>query len=254
MTSCYVLLTVLCCLFTRKQKQFCAQQAIDFSLFFLLVSTAFPCRGGVKGWCSLWVLTGHHPFNVELCFSFKAKNKCSWRNKQTWKEVSDTWKTRLLCVSQSKEPVHKEVTLLEKHEPCDAAKVSRCPAEQWAFKADMLWERGTFFSHPKVFSSVLAVRWGKERKLLCSAISSLSTEFDHAPVCQWKIASIYLGWQHGLTAVVASLSRCPGKQGQCCCRSAAEEAAKARMCVTGRAPEWFLRDWGKSVSGSKAHC
>lgn len=51
------------------------QQLLLF--FFLSVSSiAFPSKGGVRGRCSLWVLTGHHPFNVELCFSFKAKNIC----------------------------------------------------------------------------------------------------------------------------------------------------------------------------------
>lgn len=135
------------------------------------------------------------------------------------------------------------------HESCDTAKVIRCPAEQWAFTADTLWERGTFFSHSQVFSSILMERRGKERNLLCSAISCLSTGFERASVCQWKIPSIYLGWQHGLSAVVVSLSRCFGKRGPCCWRSAAEEAGKARTRVLGRIPERFSRDWGKSVSG-----
>jgi len=34
LTSCCVRLRMLCCLFSRKQKQFCAQQATDFSFFF----------------------------------------------------------------------------------------------------------------------------------------------------------------------------------------------------------------------------
>lgn len=156
----------------------------------------------------------------------------------------DTWKTSLLCVPQSKEPVHKEIALLEKHESCDGAKVSRCPAEHWAFKADLLWERGTFFSHSKVFPSVLTERGGKERNLFCSAVLSLSTGFEHAPGCRWKIVSI--DGEHSLGAVIPSLSRCFGKGGLCCCQSVAE---KAKSCVRGRIPEQFSREWGKSAGG-----
>lgn len=165
----------------------------------------------------------------------------------------DTWKTRLLCVPQSKEPVHKQITLLETHESCDAAKVSRCPAEQSAFKADLLWERGTFFSHCKVFPGILTERGGKERNLLCSAVSSLSTGFEHAPGCQWKTVSTDRGWQHGLAAVVLSLSHRFGKGGSCCCRSAAEQARKQSR-VSGAGSQRFSREWGKSVGGWVACC
>lgn len=63
-------------LFTRKQKQFCAQQAIGFSLVFCWSPPLpSPARGEQRVVQPVG-LTGHHPFNVEWCFSLKAKNKC----------------------------------------------------------------------------------------------------------------------------------------------------------------------------------
>lgn len=77
----------------------------------------------------------------------------------------DTWKTRLLCASQSHKPVHKEVTLSENPKSCNAAQVSRCPAEQGAFQADMPWERD--------ISALLGreEREGEKFTLLCHFIS-----------------------------------------------------------------------------------
>lgn len=112
LASCSVLLRMLCSFSLESKSSFVPNRL--FSCFLLVSSTAFPCKGEQRVVQPVG-LTGHHLFNVELCFSLKAKNKCYWRTKQSWKEGLDTWKTRLLCVSQSKEPVHKEVTFLDKH-------------------------------------------------------------------------------------------------------------------------------------------
>lgn len=75
----------------------------------------------------------------------------------------------------------------------------------------------------------------EERNLHCSAISALSTGFEHAPVWQQKAASTYLRWQRSPSTVAVSLACCLGR-GQCCCSSAAEEAGKERTCITCRVP------------------
>lgn len=138
----------------------------------------------------------------------------------------DTWRTRLLCVSQSNKPLHKEVTLSEKHGSCDTAKVSRCPAEQGAFKADVVWERGIF----------APIERGERREIYIALpfqlfLQGLNThQFGSRrqlpPISDGNVApALWLYHSH------AGLGR-----GQCCCSSAAEEAGKERTCITCRVP------------------
>ncbi|POI34379.1 hypothetical protein CIB84_001869, partial [Bambusicola thoracicus] len=58
----------------------------------------------------------------------------------------------------------------------------------------------------------LKERREEERNLHCSAISTLSTGFEHAPVWQQKAASIYLRWQRGPSTVAVSLACWLGKR------------------------------------------
>lgn len=52
----------------------------------------------------------------------------------------------------------------------------------------------------------------EERNLHCSAISALSTGFEHAPVWQQKAASTYLRWQRSPSTVAVSLACWLGKR------------------------------------------
>lgn len=96
------------------------------------------------------------------------------------------------------------------------------------------------FLDSKVFSSILMDRRRKEKNLLCSGVSSLSTGFEHAAVCQWTMASIFFGWQHGLGAVVVSLGPFWEARAMLPWLWLSEQVTRGR--VSQRIPERFSRE------------
>lgn len=157
-----------------------------FLSFFVGLLCCLPLQRGVKGWCSMWVLTGRHPFNVELCGCFfsgpkiNASEGINRREKKAWtlggqdcfvfpKAISLLTRRLLFQKNTSPATVPRSV----------GAQQSREHSRQTCFG------KGAYLLP-------LKERGEEVRNLLCSAISALSTGFERAPVWQQKTASIYL--------------------------------------------------------------